>query len=57
MMEYELLITHGNGPVLGKILMRQAPTRDRIAPNVNGVLRSFVVTSYLHPHAPALHRP
>lgn len=28
----ELIITHGNGPVVGKILMRQALTRDRIAP-------------------------
>ena len=32
MMENELVITHGNGPVVGKILMRQALTRDRIAP-------------------------
>ena len=30
--ENELVITHGNGPVVGKILMRQALTRDRIAP-------------------------
>ena len=28
----ELIITHGNGPVVGKILMRQVLTRDRIAP-------------------------
>ncbi|MBX2882417.1 MAG: carbamate kinase [Granulosicoccus sp.] len=28
----ELVITHGNGPVVGKILMRQILTRDRIAP-------------------------
>ena len=28
----ELVITHGNGPVVGKILMRQALTRDTIAP-------------------------
>ena len=28
----ELVITHGNGPVVGKILLRQALTRDRIAP-------------------------
>jgi carbamate kinase len=28
----ELIITHGNGPVVGKILMRQALTRERIAP-------------------------
>jgi carbamate kinase len=28
----ELVITHGNGPVVGKILMRQALTRHRIAP-------------------------
>ena len=28
----ELIITHGNGPVVGKILMRQALTRDRIVP-------------------------
>ena len=30
--ETELIITHGNGPVVGKILMRQALTRDRIPP-------------------------
>ncbi|MDB4223533.1 carbamate kinase [Granulosicoccus sp.] len=28
----ELIVTHGNGPVVGKILMRQVLTRDRIAP-------------------------
>lgn len=28
----ELIITHGNGPVVGKILMRQALTRDRLPP-------------------------
>ena len=28
----ELVITHGNGPVVGKILMRQALSRDRVAP-------------------------
>ena len=28
----ELIITHGNGPVVGKILMRQVLTRDRIVP-------------------------
>ena len=28
----ELVLTHGNGPVVGKILMRQALTRDRIPP-------------------------
>ena len=28
----ELVITHGNGPVVGKILMRQVLTRKRIAP-------------------------
>ncbi|MET0606329.1 MAG: carbamate kinase [Beijerinckiaceae bacterium] len=27
-----LVVTHGNGPVVGKILMRQALTRDRIPP-------------------------
>ncbi len=32
MMENYLVITHGNGPVVGKILMRQALTRDRIPP-------------------------
>lgn len=32
MLDIELVITHGNGPVVGKILMRQALTRDRIAP-------------------------
>jgi carbamate kinase len=28
----QLVVTHGNGPVVGKILMRQAMTRDTIAP-------------------------
>lgn len=28
----ELVITHGNGPVVGKILMRQAIARERVAP-------------------------
>jgi carbamate kinase len=32
MLGTELIITHGNGPVVGKILMRQALTRDRIPP-------------------------
>jgi carbamate kinase len=32
MLNTELIITHGNGPVVGKILMRQALTRDRIPP-------------------------
>lgn len=32
LMDNELIITHGNGPVVGKILMRQVLTRDRIAP-------------------------
>jgi carbamate kinase len=32
MLENELVITHGNGPVVGKILMRQALTRDRVPP-------------------------
>ena len=32
MLDSELIITHGNGPVVGKILMRQALTRDRIPP-------------------------
>ena len=32
LMENQLIITHGNGPVVGKILMRQALTRDVIAP-------------------------
>lgn len=31
-LENELIITHGNGPVVGKILMRQVLTRHRIAP-------------------------
>ena len=30
--EDRVVITHGNGPVVGKILMRQALTRDRIPP-------------------------
>src|SRR5262245_59226988 len=28
----ELIITHGNGPVVGKILMRQALSRNRVPP-------------------------
>lgn len=28
----ELILVHGNGPVVGKILMRQALTRDRVPP-------------------------
>ena len=32
LLDNELIITHGNGPVVGKILMRQVLTRDRIAP-------------------------
>jgi carbamate kinase len=32
LLDNELVITHGNGPVVGKILMRQALTRDRIPP-------------------------
>lgn len=28
----ELIITHGNGPVVGKILMRQVMARDRVVP-------------------------
>lgn len=32
MLDNELIITHGNGPVVGKILMRQTLTRDVIAP-------------------------
>lgn len=32
LMDNELVVTHGNGPVVGKILMRQALTRDRISP-------------------------
>ena len=32
MLDNELIITHGNGPVVGKILMRQALTRGTIAP-------------------------
>lgn len=31
-MDNELIITHGNGPVVGKILMRQAIARDRVPP-------------------------
>ena len=30
--ENELVLVHGNGPVVGKILMRQALTRDRVPP-------------------------
>ena len=32
LLDNELVITHGNGPVVGKILMRQMLTRDRIPP-------------------------
>lgn len=32
LMDNELVVTHGNGPVVGKILMRQTMTRDTIAP-------------------------
>lgn len=32
LIDNELVITHGNGPVVGKILMRQALTRDRLPP-------------------------
>ena len=32
LLDTELIITHGNGPVVGKILMRQALTRDSIPP-------------------------
>lgn len=28
----ELIVTHGNGPVVGKMLLRQAIARDRVAP-------------------------
>lgn len=31
-MQNELIVTHGNGPVVGKILMRQAIARHRVAP-------------------------
>lgn len=31
-LDNELVITHGNGPVVGKILMRQALARDRVPP-------------------------
>ena len=31
-LDNELVITHGNGPVVGKILMRQVIARDRVAP-------------------------
>ena len=29
---FELVVTHGNGPVVGKILLRQILTRDKVAP-------------------------
>lgn len=32
LLDNELVITHGNGPVVGKILMRQALARSRVAP-------------------------
>lgn len=31
-LDNQLVLTHGNGPVVGKILMRQVLTRDRVAP-------------------------
>lgn len=31
-LDTELIVTHGNGPVVGKILMRQAVARDRVVP-------------------------
>jgi carbamate kinase len=31
-LDNELIITHGNGPVVGKILMRQVLSRDRVTP-------------------------
>ena len=31
-LDNQLIITHGNGPVVGKILLRQAMARDRVAP-------------------------
>ena len=31
-MPTELIVTHGNGPVVGKILLRQILTRDKVAP-------------------------
>ncbi len=31
-LDNELIVTHGNGPVVGKILMRQALARDRVVP-------------------------
>ena len=32
----QLIITHGNGPVVGKILLRQAIARSRVAPMTLG---------------------
>lgn len=32
LLDNELVVTHGNGPVVGKIMMRQILSRDRIAP-------------------------
>lgn len=32
LLDNELVVTHGNGPVVGKIMMRQVLSRDRIAP-------------------------
>lgn len=31
-LDTELIVTHGNGPVVGKMLLRQAIARDRVAP-------------------------
>jgi carbamate kinase len=31
-LDTELVITHGNGPVVGKMLLRQSIARDRVVP-------------------------
>lgn len=50
----ELVITHGNGPGVGKVLMRQALSRDRVAPmsldicvaNTQGVTAYLLVQAF-----------
>jgi carbamate kinase len=52
--ENELIITHGNGPGVGKVLMRQALARDKVAPmsldicvaNTQGVTAYLLVQAF-----------
>ena len=53
-LENELIITHGNGPGVGKVLMRQALARDKVAPmsldicvaNTQGVTAYLLVQAF-----------